>query len=126
MKIGILQTGHVPDELAQKHGVYPDMFADLLDGYGFEYETWSVVDHVFPSSIHDAGFPLGMKQAAPGRRNGQWAAGALCVALSCLAWSAQALLPNSIAPRAKVAIRVFVFMVLSFPATGPLPAWEQD
>ena len=54
MKIGILQTGHVPEELAEKHGVYPDMFAELLEGYGFSYETWPVVDNVFPESVHDA------------------------------------------------------------------------
>ncbi len=54
MKIGILQTGHVPDELAKKHGAYPEMFAELLDGYGFQYQTWPVVDNIFPESVNDA------------------------------------------------------------------------
>jgi hypothetical protein len=41
--------------------------------------------------------------------------------------SAQAVVPNSIAARARVAIRVFAFMILSFSLfTGHLPACGQD
>jgi len=54
MKIGILQTGHAPDALAADFGDYPDMFARLLAGHGFDFQTWPVVDGVFPDSVHDA------------------------------------------------------------------------
>lgn len=48
MKIGILQTGHVPENLVAAHGEYPEMFKRLLDGHGFEFENFAVVDGVFP------------------------------------------------------------------------------
>ncbi|SPF81038.1 type 1 glutamine amidotransferase [Pseudoprimorskyibacter insulae] len=48
MKIGILQTGLVPSELAQQLGEYPDMFARLLDGRGFDFTTYAVVNGEFP------------------------------------------------------------------------------
>lgn len=51
MKIGILQTGHMPEELAPEHGEYPRMFERLLEGHGFEFRTFAVVDGVFPESI---------------------------------------------------------------------------
>ncbi|GIL02438.1 MAG: glutamine amidotransferase [Alphaproteobacteria bacterium] len=51
MKIGILETGHVPEELTGRHGTYPDMFARLLSGHGFDFTTWPVVDGVFPPDI---------------------------------------------------------------------------
>ncbi|MDJ0823856.1 MAG: type 1 glutamine amidotransferase [Paracoccaceae bacterium] len=54
MKIGILQTGHVPEDLAAKTGEYTDMFQRLLDGHGFSFATWSVVDGVFPDGPQDA------------------------------------------------------------------------
>lgn len=49
MKIGILQTGHAPDIVVDKIGDYDAMFAQLLGGYGFEFETFNVVDMEFPS-----------------------------------------------------------------------------
>lgn len=49
MKIGILQTGHAPDELLESFKDYDVMFQNLLGGNGFEFETYSVVDGVFPS-----------------------------------------------------------------------------
>ena len=49
MKIGILQTGHAPDEVKGDLGDYSDMFARLLDGHGFDFATFSVVDDEFPS-----------------------------------------------------------------------------
>jgi GMP synthase (glutamine-hydrolysing) len=52
MKIGILQTGHVPPELADRP--YPVLFERLLAPHGFTFETWSVVDGDFPGSPHDA------------------------------------------------------------------------
>ena len=49
MKIGILQPGLVPDLLVEEVGDYPEQFARLLDGHGFEFETWKVVNGDFPS-----------------------------------------------------------------------------
>lgn len=54
MLIGILQTGLAPEMLAPEMGDYPDMFARLLDGHGFTFRTWRVVDGEFPASVHDA------------------------------------------------------------------------
>lgn len=54
MRIGILQTGLAPEALAPEMGDYPDMFARLLDGHGFTFRTWKVVEEEFPSSVHDA------------------------------------------------------------------------
>jgi GMP synthase-like glutamine amidotransferase len=48
MKIGILQTGHAPDEVLGQIGDYDAMFRRLLDGHGFEFETFNVVDMEFP------------------------------------------------------------------------------
>ena len=48
MKIGILQTGHAPDEVQGVLGDYDAMFARLLEGHGFEFLTFNVVDMVFP------------------------------------------------------------------------------
>lgn len=48
MKIGILQTGHVPDILVEQNGDYDQIFSKFLDGHGFEIENWPVVDMVFP------------------------------------------------------------------------------
>lgn len=49
MKIGILQTGHAPDQLIDTAGDYDQMFRTLLDGHGFEFETYAVLDGIFPS-----------------------------------------------------------------------------
>lgn len=54
MRIGILQTGLAPEALAPEMGDYPDMFARLLDGHGFTFRTWKVVEEEFPSSVHEA------------------------------------------------------------------------
>jgi len=51
MKIGILQTGLAPDALRDL-GDYPDMFARLLQGNGFTFETFRVVEGVFPEGVH--------------------------------------------------------------------------
>ncbi|MEM6579549.1 MAG: type 1 glutamine amidotransferase, partial [Pseudomonadota bacterium] len=53
MKIGVLNTGHPPDNVLQD-GAYDRYFARLLDGHGFDVVGWNVVDGVFPDSIHDA------------------------------------------------------------------------
>ncbi len=54
MKIGILQTGHSPEEMLEVHGNYSDRFTALLDGHGFDFETFSVVDGEFPEGTQDA------------------------------------------------------------------------
>lgn len=53
MKIGILVTGHPPDNM-MANGTYDHYFRRLLDGNGFEFQGWNVVDGVFPESISDA------------------------------------------------------------------------
>ena len=54
MIIGILQTGHAPDELRPEHGDYATLFERLLAGRGLEFRTWSVVEMEFPAGPHDA------------------------------------------------------------------------
>lgn len=49
MLIGILQTGYAPEALREA-GDYPDMFARLLDGHGFDFRTYRVVDMEFPAN----------------------------------------------------------------------------
>jgi len=49
MKIGILQTGIAADALLPKHGDYPDNFEVMLQGSGFEFEVFPVINGVFPS-----------------------------------------------------------------------------
>ena len=49
MKIGILQTGHAPDEVLGTLGDYDAMFQRLLGGHGFLFETFNVVDMAFPA-----------------------------------------------------------------------------
>jgi len=54
MKIGILLTGHVPDEVVDTLGAYPQMMMTLLAGHDFTFETFTVVDGHFPQSVDDA------------------------------------------------------------------------
>ncbi|HAV09642.1 MAG TPA: glutamine amidotransferase [Rhodobacteraceae bacterium] len=49
MKIGILQTGHVADEIRSMLGDYSDMFVRLLNGHGFDFVVYNVVDMDFPA-----------------------------------------------------------------------------
>jgi GMP synthase (glutamine-hydrolysing) len=53
MKIGILLAGHPPDEMAH-NGEYDGYFARLLDGHGFDFQSWAVVDGIFPKDIREA------------------------------------------------------------------------
>ena len=53
MLIGILQTGLAPDALKDDLGDYPDMFARLLQGHGFTFRTFRVVEGEFPASVRD-------------------------------------------------------------------------
>ena len=54
MKIGILQTGHFLEGKEHDHGEFSDMFARFLDGKGFDFAIWNVVDSEFPASTSDA------------------------------------------------------------------------
>ena len=54
MKIGILQTGHTPDEMRPAVQNYAQLFERFLDGQGFTFQTFDVVDMDFPVSIRDA------------------------------------------------------------------------
>ncbi|MBI1416530.1 MAG: type 1 glutamine amidotransferase [Limimaricola sp.] len=53
MKIGILTTGHAPDELRADHGDYADLFQRLLKDKGFSFVNYDVVDMEFPADVHD-------------------------------------------------------------------------
>ena len=53
MKIGILVTGHPPENM-MSGGTYDRYFARLLAGKGFEFQGWNVVDGVFPDRVEDA------------------------------------------------------------------------
>jgi GMP synthase (glutamine-hydrolysing) len=54
MLIGLLQCGHFPQSEIHPRKTYSELYADMLDGQGFTFETWSVVDMEFPASVHDA------------------------------------------------------------------------
>lgn len=54
MKIGILQTGHAAPAMIDVVGDYQAMYAHMLDGHGFDFQTWSVVDMEFPGGPKDA------------------------------------------------------------------------
>lgn len=54
MKIGILLTGHAPDELHAQTGDYDTVFTRLLDGHGLSFDSYSVVDGVFPTGADAA------------------------------------------------------------------------
>jgi len=53
MKIGILQTGHAPDEIQATLGDYDAMFGRLLADSSLTFETYNVVDMAFPQSVTD-------------------------------------------------------------------------
>lgn len=53
MKIGILQTGHAPDELRPTTGDFADLFQRLLGGNGFGFVVYNVVDMEFPQAVSD-------------------------------------------------------------------------
>ena len=54
MKIGILQTGHSPDDFRKELGDYGEMFTKLLDGHDFDFQIWSVVDGILPEGVSEA------------------------------------------------------------------------
>lgn len=54
MRIGILQCGHVPEQVRTQHGDFDAMFARLFTAHDLTFETWNVVDMDFPRTPHDA------------------------------------------------------------------------
>ncbi|MDB3859949.1 type 1 glutamine amidotransferase [Paracoccaceae bacterium] len=50
MKIGILQTGKSHKSLLDKFGDYPDLFKTFLGSDNFVFETYPVLEMVFPKS----------------------------------------------------------------------------
>jgi GMP synthase (glutamine-hydrolysing) len=66
MHLGILQCGHVPDEVAAKDGPYSALFEQLFAHRGFTQTLWSVVDMEFPDGAHaaDAWLVTGSKHGA--------------------------------------------------------------
>lgn len=54
MRIGILQCGKAPAQLADQSGDYPDMFIRLLDGRDFDFQTYHVEEMAFPADVRDA------------------------------------------------------------------------
>ena len=63
MKIGILATGHSPDALINDLGDYDAFFKKLPGTYDFEFETYAVVDGVFPNGPEAADGWLIMDQS---------------------------------------------------------------
>ena len=53
MKIGILQTGKSPEQLAPTFGDYGNMFERMLDGRGFEFRIYDILENEFPASIDE-------------------------------------------------------------------------
>lgn len=66
MHLGILQCGHVPDEVAAKDGPYATLFERLFAHRGYRQTLWSVVDNVFPEDAQaaDAWLVTGSKHGA--------------------------------------------------------------
>lgn len=54
MHIGLLQAGHMPDEIVAKIGDYPDLYRRLLEPEALSLTPWAVVDDVFPESARAA------------------------------------------------------------------------
>jgi GMP synthase (glutamine-hydrolysing) len=54
MKLGLLQTGHLPDEMVETSGDYSALFTRLLGGHGFQFQTWNVVDNQLPDGPDQA------------------------------------------------------------------------
>lgn len=53
MKIGILMCGAFPENLQELTGDYDVMFQSLLGGQDFTFESYSVFENQFPSSVED-------------------------------------------------------------------------
>ena len=54
MHIGLLQTGHMADEIVAVVGDYPELYRRLLEPEGLRLTPWAVVDGVFPDNATEA------------------------------------------------------------------------
>ena len=54
MKIGVLITGRPPDVLQDQFDDYDSFFARLLQGHGFGFQGWPVLDGDFPKHVTEA------------------------------------------------------------------------
>ena len=54
VRLGVLQAGRVPDEMAGEHADYDQLFVNLLGANEFDYRHWAVLDGEFPNSTNDA------------------------------------------------------------------------
>ena len=52
MQIGILQSGHLSEQIQEEIGDYDILFDQLLSPLGFKLSVWNVVDMEFPDNIH--------------------------------------------------------------------------
>ncbi len=60
MLIGILNCGHFVHRPDTPVRDYDSLYADMLEGHGFDFKAWNVVDMEFPESVQDAdGWLLG-------------------------------------------------------------------
>ncbi|MEM9394839.1 MAG: type 1 glutamine amidotransferase [Pseudomonadota bacterium] len=50
MRIGILECGRPPERVVRNHGAYPEIFARLLEGHGFSFQTFNVAELEFPNA----------------------------------------------------------------------------
>jgi len=50
LKIGILETGRLPEEMTLIHGDYPQMMTDWLAPFDASFKTYPVLDGVLPDS----------------------------------------------------------------------------
>lgn len=53
MKIGILETGHFPNDLQSEHGDFFDMFQAMFDGQGFTFVPYDVESGTLPDTVND-------------------------------------------------------------------------
>lgn len=54
VRLGVLQAGRVPPEMANEHLDYNQLFVNLLGEESFEYHHWAVLDGFLPQSIDEA------------------------------------------------------------------------
>jgi GMP synthase (glutamine-hydrolysing) len=50
MKIGILQTGRALEHIVERHGDFDTLFQQLLNGQGFSFQAYAVLDDEFPQT----------------------------------------------------------------------------
>ena len=54
MKIGILQAGHLSASMQEKYGDLDEVLSKMLQGHGFEIDSYRVCDNQFPESVSQA------------------------------------------------------------------------